>query len=312
MVGGDIIPPGPAGGADRFLERTAATMRLADLFRTYRWGIALALGLVVVENVAWIAEPSLFGPVLDALISVANKEPHATFARPLSLWIAVFLVNSVTGALRRSVDPRIYLRIYADIAARVTAIAREMRHPVSITAARVELSRDFIGFLEYRVPDILEQGISIAGALVGLAFFDYRIALTCAVVLAPVLVIQRVYAGRVLALQRDVHDRLETAFDRFKGLDPEEVRSYYMGVAGPQQRIANWGAASFGLMRLVLLAVFLVVLWVSTALDDFTTGQLYSIVAYLWTFVTSTEYLPELLESWTAIRDLSRRLRQEA
>jgi ABC-type multidrug transport system fused ATPase/permease subunit len=85
-----------------------------------------------------------------------------------------------------------------------------------------------------------------------------------------------------------------------------------MGVAGPQRRIANWGAASFGLMRLVLLAVFLVVLWVSTALDDFTTGQLYSIVAYLWTFVTSSEYVPELLESWTGIRDLSQRLRQEA
>jgi hypothetical protein len=54
------------------------------------------------------------------------------------------------------------------------------------------------------------------------------------------------------------------------------------------------------------------VLWVSTALDDFTTGQLYSIVAYLWTFVTSSEYVPELLESWTGIRDLSQRLRQEA
>jgi hypothetical protein len=64
-------------------------------------------------------------------------------------------------------------------------------------------------------------------------------------------------------------------------------------------------------MRLVLLAVFLVVLWVSIDLDDFSTGQLYAIVAYLWTFVTSSEYLPELLESWTGIQDLTRRLRQE-
>src|SRR5258708_19001481 len=108
---------------------------------------------------------------------------------------------------------------------------------------------------------MVEEAISIGGALIGMAFFDYRIALTCAVVLAPVLVIQRIYSGRVLELQKDVHDRLETAFDRFKDLDPEEVRSYYLGIAGPQRRIANWGAASFGLMRLVLLAVVLVVLW---------------------------------------------------
>ena len=286
-------------------------MRLADLFKTYRWGIALALGLVVVENVAWIAEPSLFGPVLDALISVANKEPHASAVGPLAAWIAVFAVNSIVGTVRRSVDPRIYLRIYADIAARVVDLARERMLTVSTAAGRAGLSREFITFLEYRVPDILEQAISIGGALIGLAFFDYRIALACAVVLAPVLVIQRVYSGRVLELQKDVHDRLETAFDRFKGLDPEEVRTYYLGIAGPQQRIANWGAASFGLMRLVLLAVFLVVLWVSIDLDDFSTGQLYAIVAYLWTFVTSSEYLPELMESWTAIQDLTRRLRRE-
>src|SRR5437867_9893071 len=104
---GDIIRPGPAGGPGPSLRATAATMRLADLFKTYRWGIALALGLVVVENVAWIAEPSLFGPVLDALISVANKEPHASAVRPLAAWIAVFAVNSIVGAVRRSVDPRI-------------------------------------------------------------------------------------------------------------------------------------------------------------------------------------------------------------
>jgi hypothetical protein len=55
--------------------------------------------------------------------------------------------------------------------------------------------------------------------------------------------------------------------------------------------------------------VFLVVLFVSIDLDDFSTGQLYSIVAYLWTFVTSSEYLPALLESWTSVKDLTRRLR---
>jgi ABC-type multidrug transport system fused ATPase/permease subunit len=64
-------------------------------------------------------------------------------------------------------------------------------------------------------------------------------------------------------------------------------------------------------MRLVLLGVFLVVLWVAIDLDDFSVGQLYAIVAYLWTFVTSSEYLPELFESWSGIKDLSRRLRNE-
>jgi hypothetical protein len=59
------------------------------------------------------------------------------------------------------------------------------------------------------------------------------------------------------------------------------------------------------------MAIFLVVLYIAIDLDDFTTGKIYSIVAYLWTFVTSTEYLPDLLESYASLRDIQDRLRTE-
>ncbi|HEV8195634.1 MAG TPA: ABC transporter six-transmembrane domain-containing protein [Gemmatimonadales bacterium] len=284
--------------------------QLIQLFGAYRGLILLALSLVLVENVAWILEPYLFGPVLDALIGVAAKErPRGAAVLPMVLWVGAFAVNSGVGTLRRSLDPRIYLRVYADIAAGVVRSGREQRLAPGVMAARAQLAREFISFLEYSVPETLEHAIAIGGALVGLTLFDVRIALACALVIVPLLLIRRIYGRRVLGLQREVHDRLEAAFDTIQGMDPEQVRGYYMEVAGPQQRIANWGATSFGLMRLVLLGVFLVVLFVAIDLDDFSTGQLYSIVAYLWTFVTSSEYLPELLESWTSVKDLNRRLR---
>lgn len=286
-------------------------MRLLTIIRSYRWPIAFALGLVVIENVAWILEPSLFGPVLDALISVARKEPGATAVVPLALWIGAFTVNSGVGTLRRAVDPRIFLRVYADIAAGIARTGQEEGLPPGVMTVRAQLSREFITFLQYRVPETLEQAIAITGAVIGLSFFDYRIALACTGIVLPLFLIRRVYGGRVLALQSEVHDRLETAFERLKVRDPDGVRAYYLEVAKPQQRIANWGAASFGLMRLVLLGVFLVVLFVAIDLDEFSTGQLYSIVAYLWTFVTASEYVPELLESWSEVRDLSRRFRTD-
>jgi len=52
------------------------------------------------------------------------------------------------------------------------------------------------------------------------------------------------------------------------------------------------------------------VLFIAIDLDDFTTGNIYSIVAYIWTFITSSEYLPELMESWTSLRDISKRLQK--
>jgi ABC-type multidrug transport system fused ATPase/permease subunit len=83
-----------------------------------------------------------------------------------------------------------------------------------------------------------------------------------------------------------------------------------MKSAAFKQKIANWGALNFGVMRFILLFIFLGVLYIAIDLDDFTTGSIYSIVAYIWTFITSSEYLPELMESWTSLKDVSSRLKQ--
>ncbi len=287
-------------------------MNLFDLFRRFKSGIILATLLVVIENVAWIAEPALFGNVIDALIDKATSETAVSYVMPLLIWIGTFLINSGVGALRRALDPRIFLRMFIEIATDVARSAKEKGHSVSKTAARAELSREFITFAEYRIPDVIEQTISIGGAVFALLFFDWRIALSCLFIVLPLLLISRVYNKRVFTLQKDLHDNREEAYDVFSTKDPEKVHSYYTTQSHVEQRIANWGAFNFGAMRIFLLLIFLVVLYIAIDLDDFSTGNIYSIVAYLWTFVTSSEYLPELMESWTSLKDISQRLATES
>ncbi len=286
-------------------------MHLSDLFKKFRLGIIIATSLVIVENVAWILEPTLFGNVIDALIEKASSEVPVHYLIPLFIWIGVFLLNSGVGAVRRSVDPRIFLKIFTEIATNVARSAKEHRQSVSKTAARAELSREFITFAQYRVPEIIEQSISIGGAVIALIFFDWRIALSCVFIVLPLLLISRSYNKNVMTLQKDLHDTREGAFDIFSTKDPDKVREYYTTQSRTEQRIANWGAVNFGVMRIFLLLIFLVVLYIAIDLDDFSTGNIYSIVAYLWTFVTSSEYLPELMESWTSLKDISRRLKTE-
>lgn len=286
-------------------------MHLIDVVRRFYKGIFLALSLVVIEHVAWIVEPTLFGNVIDALIDVASENTTKSYTLPLLLWIGVFAINSGVGTLRRSLDQRIFLNIFTEIAATVSRISKDQRLSVGKTAARAGLSREFITFLQYRVPEIIEQIIEIGGALIALGFFDYRLALACVTVIFPLIIINVVYNKRVTALQSSLHDSVEETYEVIATNDPEQVRSYFTRQARPQQKIANWGAFSFGMMRIFLLGVFLVVLYISIDLDNFSTGNIYSIVAYLWTFVTSSEYLPELLESWTSLKDISKRLRTE-
>ena len=79
-------------------------------------------------------------------------------------------------------------------------------------------------------------------------------------------------------------------------------------MANVQSKIGKYNGFNFGFMRLTLLIVFLVVLYISIDLDNFTTGDIYAIVSYLWTFITSAEYLPELMESRASLKDISQRI----
>lgn len=286
-------------------------MHLTDIIRQFKGGMVLASSLVIIENIAWIVEPSIFGKVIDALIDAASKGTNSGALGPLILWIGVFTINSGVGSLRRSFDQKIYLRMFTEIATMVSRSSLNQKLSISRTAARAQLSKEFITFFQYRVPEIIEQIIAIGGALIGLAFFDYRIALTCFIVAIPLLVINFLYNRKVVVLQADIHDTAEDAYEIFAAREPEAVRTYYSELSVPQQKVANWGAMTFGLMRFFLLGIFLGVLYISIDLDDFTTGNIYSIVAYIWTFVNTSEYMPELMESWTSLIDISKRLKAD-
>jgi len=286
-------------------------MPLTKLFRRYYSSILFALSLVAVENIAWIIEPTVFGILIDSFIKQVAGDKETKIIFPLLLWVGVFLVNSGVGALRRAVDPKIYLNIFTNVAVQVAETANEQGQSVSTTVTRAELSREFIHFFQYRVPEIIEQSIAIGGAVIALFFFDWRISLSCLFIVLPLLLITKLYTRRVMNLQSDLHDTKEEAFDIFSTKDIDKIRTYYQRIARAERRIAYWGALNFGFIRVCLLGIFLIVLYISIDIDDFTTGSIYSIVAYLWTFVTSTEYLPELLESSTSIRDISRRLAVE-
>jgi ABC-type multidrug transport system fused ATPase/permease subunit len=288
-------------------------MRLVELVHRFRKGIFIALSLVVIEHVAWIVEPAVFGKVIDALIDRASTEgPNLRSLNviPLFIWIGVFIINSGTGVIRRIVDERIYLRIYSELATSVASGGHKKQFSVSRTVALTQLSEQYISFLQYRMPEIIDQIVSITGAVIALAAFDWRISVACLTIIVPLIQVTGVYTRKVSALQRQYHDNFETTFDVFANQSVDEVKTYYAKVTALKQSIANWGALNFGVMRVALLIIFVAVLFISIDLDNFSTGAIYSIVAYIWTFITTSEYIPELLESWTSLNDISRRLKE--
>jgi ABC-type multidrug transport system fused ATPase/permease subunit len=286
-------------------------MTLKSLLATYRKSILLALSFVVIEKIAWIIEPRIFGQVIDAMIErIATPAGNSPLV-PIMIWISIFGVNSIAGTFRRSWGERIFLRIYNDLAAGLARKVQKGTIKPANAAARAELSREVISFYQYRVPDLFEQAIDIGGATVALTLFDWRLGATCAAILLPVLLLGKLYNKKVTTFQKEIHDQQEDVFRIFASHDAAQVKAYYTAMAGWKQRIANWGAWNFGILRVCLLGIFLVILYVAIDLDDFSTGDIYAIAAYVWTFTTSSEYLPEQLESITSVSDISDRLQAE-
>ncbi len=269
----------------------------------------VALGLVIVENVAWIIEPTIFGQTIDALIEGAGGGFAGIFVFPLFLWVGVFAINTSVGAYRRFYDQKVYLHLFTDIAVGIAESHAERNVDVSTTASRTQLAKEIITFFQYRLPEIVEQIIAIGGAVIGIALLDWRIAVVCFSVLFPLVLINTIYTRRVSSLQAAYHDGVENMYEVFEEQSPKGVREYFSKLIPGQLRIATWGARSFLFLRVFLLFIFITVLYISIDLDNFSVGDIYTIVAYLWTFVTSTEYVPELMESTTSLADINRRLK---
>jgi ABC-type multidrug transport system fused ATPase/permease subunit len=291
-------------------------MHIIELFKRHKKGIYFAISLVIIENIAWIIEPTFFGQVIDAIfddeaVFYSNEWYYGIFI-PLAWWTSMFLINSGVGSIRRYFDPRIFMNIFANIGTTVAKNSIEKDYSVSKTTARAQLSYEFIVFFEFRMPEIIENIIAIGGAIIALYFIDYRISLTCVGIILPLFFLSKYYSKKVSLHQKEFHDNYENMFDIFSQKEPSKINQYFINYANPQKKIGIWNAINFGIMRFFLLIIFLLVLYIAIILDGLSAGEIYSVVAYLWTFITATESLPELLESWTSLKDISKRIKTES
>ena len=100
-------------------------MTIVTLVKTYKKTLLAIIALILIENIAWIIEPTVFGNVIDAFIdrsyhrSLHFQEHHMHM---LFLWILLYGVNSFSGSIRRKIEPKVYQNMNTDI---TTNIARK-------------------------------------------------------------------------------------------------------------------------------------------------------------------------------------------
>ena len=286
-------------------------MTIIQVVKRFKYSIAFVLSFVLLENIAWIIEPTFFGKLLDALIERFYDKEKVNYLLPMLIWIIIYLLNVLGGTLHRLFSGSVYAKMHADIATTVIVHSKRKNHPVSQMFARAELAKEYIIFLKERLPEVTWQLSATFGAIIALFFYDWRIAGVALAVVFPIGIINNIYRKRVVTLQKDLHDSRE---DQYKVLEEKNVatiQKFYFDMIPPQTKIARWSSIDYGIIKVLLMIIFIIILFICVDLDNFSTGKIYSIVAYIWTFIASTDYIPGLMESLTSVRELSTRLAEE-
>ncbi|MEI6138211.1 MAG: ABC transporter six-transmembrane domain-containing protein [Mariniphaga sp.] len=286
-------------------------MLIRDAILKYKYKIALILLFVLVENIAWIVEPSFFGNLLDALVEHFYDHEKINYLFPLFIWVFIYLITVIAGSLHRLFKGGLYAKMYAEIATQVVMESKIKGDPFSKTLVRTELVKEYITFLKDKVPEALWQLTASVGAIVALTFYDYRIALVCLSVTIPIGYINNLNRKKNSGFQRDIHDNQEELFKLIENQDTSRIHQFYYNMIGPKTRISQWSAFSHLSVKTLLVMIFVAILFICVDVDKFSTGMIYSIVTYLWTFIAQTDSLPELMESLGAVKDLNIRFKDE-
>jgi ABC-type multidrug transport system fused ATPase/permease subunit len=213
--------------------------------------------------------------------------------------------------LHRLFGGGIFARMYADVATQVIDESKSRGDQYSKMLVRSELVKEYITFFKERLPEILWQLSASAGAIIALFFYDYRIGLVCLTVIVPVAFINNLNRQKVTHLQKDIHDNQEELYKLIENRDTSKIHQFFYNMVSPKTRIARWNSFSFTTVKVLLIIIFIVVLFICVDVDNFSTGKIYSIVAYLWTFIGQTDYLPDLMESLGSLKDLNTRFERD-
>ncbi len=286
-------------------------MTFTQVIKQFKFSIAGVLVFVLIENVAWIIEPTFFGSLLDALIDHFYNKEVVNYLSPLFIWIFIYLVNVLGGTMSRLYSGRVYPKMYADIATRVIVSSQKQGHAPSKILARAELAREYIVFFKERLPEVSWQFFATGGGVIALFFYDWRIAAVAFFVIFPVVFINNIYRRNVVTLQKNIHDTREDLYRLVNEKNPVMIHQYYHDMVPPQNKIAKWNSIDYAVIKVLLMIIFIVVLFICVDVDNFSTGKIYAVVSYIWTFIASTDYLPGLMESLTSMKDLSSRLKEE-
>ena len=261
--------------------------------------LILTFALVLAENGLFLAYPIFAGFAINAIMqgNTLNALIYALFV----------LVAWLVGAIRRRVDTQVFANIYAKLAVNVIMNEKQNAKDDSAIIARVALSREFVNFFETHFPMFFTSVISIIGSAFMLIFVEPKVAVACFVVMTFFLIFSPRYIKKNDDLYLRLNDRLEKEAKVIGAFNKSTLNRHYDVVSKFRIAISNREAMSYFIIGISASLLFLVAIIVLSS-QQTNAGHIYSVMTYIWNFVISLDDSPKLIEEFSNLKDIGKRI----
>lgn len=262
--------------------------------------LIFTLLLVILENVVYLLYPLLAGFAINAILQ--GNALHAL------LYAMLVLGMWIIGAARRSIDTRTFARIYAKLAVPLILAQRREENSHSTIAARVTLSRQFIDFFETHLPMLITSAASVCGAVVMLIGIEPVAGIACLAILIFFFCLLPSYTRKNEQLIERLNDRLEKEVAFVSSAREEKLHRHYQFLAQVRIRLSDREAIGFLLIGIAAALLFGMTIFMMAGREGISAGHIYSVMTYLWMFAMSLDDMPSLLEKYSQLKEVGRRV----
>jgi len=271
---------------------------LSHLFMNFKSRMSLTWILVLAETILLALIPLLIGFVIDDLLSDGLSQ--------LLNLVLVMMALLFVAVVRRIYDTRTYSGIGVYLQARVENRNKELS--ISALNARLGMSKELVEFLEQQVPMVLTSFVQVIAAIIILATFHVYLSLAAVVCTLSMIAVYATVHSRFFRLNGHLNEQTELQVGTLEIGKPSEIMNHFLRLRNWEIKISDTEAVLYGIIFAQVIAFLSFILWFGTALPDASTGSIFSIVNYSWTYVESSAVLPLTLQSLTRLREITNRI----
>lgn len=256
--------------------------------------------LIALENIVFLIYPIFAGISVNAILA-------GELWKALSYAVVVLVAWGI-GATRRVVDTKTFARIYAEMAVPIILNQRQLGEDNSTIVARVRLSREFVNFFEEHLPMFITSLISMIGAVVMLIFIEFWVGIASLVIMLIFMVFLPNFVKKTDDLYFQLNNQLEKEVDYISEDQEQGLKTHYGIMARLRISISNREALGYlwvGILASFLFAFVITMLTIDANKDA---GHISAVMTYLWMFAISLDDSPRLIEQFSKLKDIGKRV----